>query len=478
VGLASVAGERVNITRFDRASVYRRMPVPAQDLMATAYGLRQLPIRHGGRYPTYVRDLDARQWWDLERLMRDQERRIERMVLWCARRVPYYRSLFAELGIDPRSIRSRADLEQLPLLDKEVVRAEPERFLPDGSSDRLVPQTTGGTTGTPLRYWATRDAVRFNYATYESRTRRWAGVRLGDRMASFHGQPIVPAEVGAGPFWRRNLAFNQLYCSVYHLNDRNLPAYVEELARFRPQVLTGYTSAIHRIAAHLLATGDIGRVRPRAVIVSSETLLPGVRDDMELAFGCRVHNAYSLGELVAYASECNAGEMHLSSEYGVVEVFDPDGGGTSEIVASGLINTGMPLLRYRTGDRADARVVAPCRCGRALPRLVGLAGRTDDVVHTPEGATVGPAPMSLAFQRVPHLRRAQVRQERVDDLTVLIEVDAEFGAGDEAFLRQELTRRLGPSLRIDVEVVETLPRTSGGKERLIVSSIARNGTDS
>lgn len=453
--------------------LYRRLPVPAQNVMATAYGLRQLPLRHGGRFRAFCVELEVRQWWTPEQLEEDQRRRLDRMALWCSQRVPYYRDLFAELGIDARRPGSSVELAALPLLDKEVVRADPERFLPDQPRPKLVPQTTGGTTGTPLRYWATPDAVRFNYATYETRTRRWSGVHLGDRMASFHGQPIVPAGQEHGPFWRRNLAFNQLYCSVYHLNDANLPAYVDELERFDPRVVAGYTSAVHRVAAHLIERGQEGRIRPRAVIVSSETLFDEHRADMERAFGCRVHDAYSLGELVAWASECEAGHLHVSTEYGVVELLELDG--AREIVATGLINPGMPLLRYRTGDTARELVGGVCECGRGLPRLRGLAGRSDDVVRTPEGTVVGPAPMSLAFQRVPHLRRAQVRQDRVEEIEVLAEVTDAFGPDDEAFLRTELGRRLGPTIGISFRPVPTLPRTSGGKERLIVSSLGRPG---
>lgn len=459
---------------MNRHDLYRRVPRPLQDAMATAYGARQLPIRHGGRYRMYCEDLAARQWWDPDRLAADQDRRVQRAALWAGRRVPHYRRRFAEAGIDPADVRTAADLAAaLPMLDKEEVRARPEDFLPDAPRPRLVPQTTGGTTGTPLRYWATPDAVRFNYATYETRTRAWAGVRFGERMASFHGQPIVPAGQVEGPFWRRNPAFNQLYFSVYHLSQEHLPAYVDELERFDPTVLTGYTSAVHRLAVHLLESGDVGRVRPAAVIVSSETLLPEHRADIERAFGGRVHNAYSLGELVAYISECELGELHVSTEYGALEFLDLGAG--TEIVASGLINPGMPLLRYRTGDLVEATVDGPCACGRGLPRVRGLSGRADDVVRTPDGTVVGPAPMSLAFQRVPHLRRAQVRQDAVEELHVLIEVTDDFTDADRVFLEAELAKRLGPSLRLVVERVDTLPRTSGGKERLVVSSLGRSG---
>lgn len=452
-------------------SLYERSPVAAQNLMATGYGVREWRRRHTGGYTRLVDEVTAREWWDPEQLNLLSMARLRSMLRFCDTHVPHYRDQFRQLGFEPDAVRDVADLAGLPLLDKEEVREAPERFRPDGGPEvPAVAQTTGGTTGTPLRYWASLDAVRGNYATYEARSRRWSGARFGDRLASLHGQPIVPFAQAGPPYWRRNRAFNQLYCSVYHLSDDTAPAYLGALERFQPEVLAGYTSAVHRLATAVLARGDQGRIHPRAIIVSSETLLPAARADIEMAFGCRVHDAYSLGELVAYVSQCPHGEMHVSSDYGVLELLD-DGDGRSEIVATGLLNRAMPLIRYRTGDSAEPADDGPGRCGRGLPRLASLQGRLDDVVRTPEGAAVGAAPMSLAFQKVPHLRRAQVVQESVDALLVRLEPAPEFTEDDRALLHTELRRRLGPTITLDYEIVDTLPRTSGGKERLVVSRL-------
>jgi phenylacetate-CoA ligase len=453
------------------ADLYRRAPIPVQHAMATGYGLREVGRRYTGSFRRLVAELEASEWRSADELAADQLVRLRRQLTWCGEEIPHYRRQFAELGFDPRDLGSVADLAQLPLVEKEHVRADPESFRPDRTTLKVVAQTTGGTTGTPLRYWATLDAVRFNYAVYEARCRRWAGTRFGDRVASLHGQPIVPAEDQEGPFWRRNLAFNQLYFSVYHLNHRTLPSYVDAMARFDPVLVVGYTSAVHRIATHLLDAGQVGRIRPRAVMVSSETLTASARADMEAAFGCRVFNSYSLGELVAYVSECQEGRLHVHTEYGVVEL--EEGASGTEIVATGLINDAMPLVRYRTGDLATGSDEA-CPCGRGLPVLSDLRGRADDVVHTPEGAVVGPAPMSLAFQRVSHLRRSQVVQDDPSRLLVRLEPAPEFTEDDRAFLDAELRKRLGTTIAIDYEMVDAFDRTSGGKERLIISTVGRD----
>jgi phenylacetate-CoA ligase len=342
---------------------------------------------------------------------------------------------------------------------------------PDRGGVPAIAQTTGGTTGRPVPYFTTPSCIQFNYATYEARFRRWAGVEFGDRMVTINGKPIVPMTQIGPPYWRHNLAFNQLYVSAYHLSDTNLPAIVERMAEFRPRVIVAYTSAAHRIARFINDQGWNGRVRPRAILVSSETVFDWQREDMERAFACKVFNGYSLGEPVCFVTECPEGSMHVSPEYGVIELVESDDG--HEIVATGLINDAMPFLRYRTGDLAEPGDGAPCRCGRGLPTIGAILGRVDDMVVNPEGVTVGPAALSLAFQAVPNLREAQIVQDGTDRIKLSLAVTPAYGAADEQFLLAELRKRLGLRLVIDLVYVDAVPRTSGGKQRLVVSSLRR-----
>jgi phenylacetate-CoA ligase len=287
---------------------------------------------------------------------------------------------------------------------------------------------------------------------------------------SLNGKPVVPSRQEGPPFWRHNLAFNQLYVSAYHLSDKNLPAIVDRIAAFGPRYIVAYVSAVHRIARFINERGLTGKVPLRAVFVSSETLFDWQRADIEQAFDCKVFNGYSLGEPVCAVSECSHGAMHVSPEYGVVELV-PDGD-DDEIVATGLINDAMPFLRYRTGDKAVPGD-RPCSCGRQLPTIERLIGRVDETVVTPDGAVVGPAALSLAFQAVPNLRESQIIQDTPAAIVVKIAVSDQFSAANETFLLSELRTRLGHQLRIDLERVPAVPRTVSGKQRLIVSSVRR-----
>lgn len=452
--------------------IYERSPVFIQNVMATGYGLRQRLLRNRGAFPRYVDELERQQWWSEELLTELQNRRLRQTVAFAAAEVPYYRELFARERISPHDIQTKEDLALLPFLDKGVVQREGERLRPDRRRIKTFAQTTGGTTGRPVTYWMTADAIQFNYAIFEARVRRWAGVTFGDRVVSINGKPVVPAAQSGPPYWRHNLAFNQLYVSAYHLSDENLPAIVDRMAAFDPKYIVAYVTSVHRIARFILEQRLVGRVRPRGVCVSSETLFDWQRDELERAFGCKVFNGYSLGEPVCAISQCSDGGMHISPEYGIVELV-PDGD-SHEIVATGLINDAMPLLRYRTGDRAVPGDGLRCVCGRGLPTIGAITGRIDDMVETPDGSLVGPAALSLAFQSVANLRESQIVQDTPAAIVIKLAVGSSYGPADESFLLAELRKRLGSKLRIDLEYVEQVPKTVSGKQPLVVSRLRKS----
>jgi hypothetical protein len=95
------------------------------------------------------------------------------------------------------------------------------------------------------------------------------------------------------------------------------------------------------------------------------------------------------------------------------------------------------------------------------------------MVQTPEGTVVGPAALSLAFQSVPNLRESQIIQDSPRAITVKIAVGELFTKANEAFLVDELRKRLGTTLTIEISYVPAIPRTVSGKQRLVITSLRR-----
>jgi phenylacetate-CoA ligase len=239
--------------------------------------------------------------------------------------------------------------------------------------------------------------------------------------------------------------------------------YIEAIADFAPAFLHGYPSSLAVLARFMLKTG-CSDVRPRAVFTASETLLDIQRMDIEQAFGTKVYNWYGNTELTCNIVECAAGRLHYRTDYGLLEVL-PDGA----MIATGLNNPAMPLIRYRIGDVAWFQE-GTCPCGCEFPLIERVEGRIEDYIRTPDGRLVGR--LDHLFKDATHVREAQLEQQRVEELIIRIVKADGFTEKEEAIIRHEARQRLGERIQIRFEYVSAIPRTTNGKFRFVVSGLS------
>jgi phenylacetate-CoA ligase len=456
--------------------VYRHLPQGLRNIAATYYALRTYPTRHGPHFHECFERLREHERLPNAELEAIQVAKLRALVDHASRSVPYYRSLFRERGITAGAISSLADLARVPLLTKDAVRKHHGELLAEGArTDRLVCVHTSGTTGTPLDLYQTKELFQKEYAFWWFH-RSWAGVHLGDRTATLAGHPVAPVEQDRPPFWVRNYRENQMLFSSYHLSERNLSHYCDALVAFRPEFVHGYPSSIYFVALGLNDRG-ITSVRPRAVFASSETVLSHQRAEIERAFGCRLHGYYGNAERAGYIGECEHGGLHAMSEHSVTEVLDEDGqpaapGQPGVLVCTNIDGTAMPLIRYVTGD-----IVVPlpdgatCACGRGGRLVESVLGRVEDYVVTPEGSYVGR--LDHIFKGVGNVREAQLLQPSRGRLIIRVVKDPAFSEGDRKALIDNARERLGRSIDIVVDFVDSIERTKTGKFRFIVSEVPR-----
>ena len=120
--------------------------------------------------------------------------------------------------------------------------------------------------------------------------------------------------------------------------------------------------------------------------------------------------------------ECKRKEgQHINADLLILEIVrDGETVGPcecGEIVATGLLNYAMPLIRYRVGDLGildDEQ----CSCGRSLPLLESIEGRIVDCLTLPNGGMVTPKSMMTAVQGTPRVSRYQVVQESRNKVTI------------------------------------------------------------
>ena len=205
--------------------IYKILPISLQNIAVTMQGFKIKKQRYGGNFNKYVNELDESQYFDKKTIKENQEERLKYIVKMAYDNVPYYRKLFRDNSLTPLDIRYIEDLSNIPVLDKETVRKFGGDLISKNIERKdLVTELTGGTTDRPLVIFYTKDAIKYIFALGEARVKHWAGVKSGDKLASFlHGvDAFVPMSQTKPPFWRWNKANNQLLFSVYHMNEYNL----------------------------------------------------------------------------------------------------------------------------------------------------------------------------------------------------------------------------------------------------------------
>ncbi len=457
-------------------NIYDRSPVWLQNLMVSlqgiAYNHRRWNVRYGLRL---LGELRQSQWWTSEQFLAYQSDRLRRHIAYAAANIPYYSELFRKEGIDPAGIRTVEDLRSLPLLEKDVVRSNPRAFLrggrPHDSWNRLF---TSGTTGSPMELYSSRESFSRVWS-FVFRLREWAGMRdpIYPRRAQFTGRDIVPdAKVQAGRiFWRRNFPGNSLLMSTSHLTPDTVPAYVEAMKRFRPELVDGYPSAIV-IVARVARSLGLELPRPLAAITSAETLLPEDRRDIEQAFGCKVFDQYASSDTSAFICNCEHGSLHVNPEFGICEILRPDGrpakpGEEGEIVTTSFCNKEQVFIRYRIGDTAVAGPLETCACGRAMPMVEALTGRLDDTLFIPDRGFVGR--FDPIFKSLTGMYEAQIIHESLNHLRILLVPDASYDSLSGARLEAALRRKVGDTIAVTIEAVKEIPRGPNGKFRSVIS---------
>lgn len=460
--------------------LYHRLPSILRVLPVNARGLQLRRRRFGPETERLVLEAFEREHWDAERLREWQRERLSFVLDHAARRVPFYRERWAAR----RRAGDRASweyLENWPVLEKESVRADARAFVADDCDvRRMFHDHTSGTTGKPLDLWLSRETTRALYALFEARGRLRYGVSRRDRWAMVGGQLVTPVSVRRPPFWVWNRALRQLYMSSYHLAPDLIPHYLDALARYGVRNLIGYTSSLYALAQGALSEGRRDLLMD-VVITNAEPLFDYQRAAISEAFHCPVRETYGMAEAVAAATECEHGTLHLWPELGWMEVLGGAGeavqqGATGDLVATGLLNADMPLVRYRTGDRGSlAESAGVCACGRTLPRLASVEGRADDVLYTTDGRSVGR--LDTIFKARLPVREAQIVQESLSRVRVRFVPAEGWRVADGTDLARRLRERLG-EIEVLLEPLTEVPREPNGKFRAVVCRIAGRPTTS
>lgn len=421
------------------------------------------------------RQLEQSQWLPLATLQQQQNAKLHNFISAACQHVPYYRTLLQQLQLIPADFNTTADLAKLPFLTKAVITENFNQLTADNAGG-LKRFNTGGSSGQPLIFLLGNERVSHDVAA-KWRATRWWNVDIGDKEIVAWGSPI---ELGAQDRTRllRDMLFRSQLIPAFDMSEQKLLAFLQRIRDYQPKMLFGYPSVYHLLAQtaqkHGIAMNDLGI---KVVFVTSERLYPYQRELIEQVFAAPVANGYGGRDAGFIAHQCPAGGMHLSFEDIVVEIIDPasgevlPAGRAGEIVVTHLATSEFPFIRYRTGDIATL-ATTPCSCGRSLPLLESIEGRSTDFVVASDGTMMHGLALIYILRDIDGIAAFKIIQHSLSHTTVQLVwpagvlpkvVSSQISSGFQA--------RLGHNVQIDVEQLDEIAPEKSGKYRYVISKV-------
>jgi phenylacetate-CoA ligase len=425
-----------------------------------------------------LRYLRTTERWSLPALHDLQVGLLRRLLRHAYQHTAHFREVMDERGIRPDDIASVDELSQLPLLDRDTVRATMDSRLAAAPPRAVIKKSTSGTTGEPVvvkynaesRHW--RDATKW-------RGYGWGGYRIG--MRAYHYWGFAPAPKSW--FHRRKIWLDRtfkrdLFVDCTPRGEAALMGAVDQLRSFDPNVMVAYAAGAAALA-RFVNDQRLRTWKDIPVLVGAERLWPQDREAIEQAFG-PAFETYGCREMMLMASECeHHNGMHACMEAQVFEVVvrSPDGserparpGETGEVVVTDLHNLACPMIRYLNGDLAVAQEPGVCSCGRSLTRIGPIEGRTTETLRDGRGNAVSGLVFNVLFGVMDQVAKKFQVVQRVDG-SVVMKVVPQMGSALPAENHRAIhafADKYLPEAPFAIEYVDDIPLTAAGKRKVVV----------
>lgn len=390
-----------------------------------------------------------------------QNTRLRELVAHAYRLVPFYTRKFDAVGLEPRHIRTIADLHLIPVTTRaELQNAPVADIIARGTNPRsLNVHKTSGSTGEP---WGIRRTWLENRSLGAFRAQDLAayGIRPSDRIVALtrtdpkkrrlQDRTLAAASRAAGRFTTEAISFFQQPEEIVRL-----------LQRAQPDVVAGMASVLAGIARFISEGGHRG-IRPGIVISGAEVLTPQMAREIGDAFGARVYDKYGANEVGRIASQCPQGPRYHLCGAGVIAEVLHDGraavaGEDGELIATGLHSFAMPFIRYQLGDIVAAGSDS-CDCGRNVQTIGHIRGRSHEYFELPDGRRLHFYALRSAFGETGKTwKRYRLDREAPDRMVLRVVPGVPPTMQELDEVGQRARDILGPGVDFRIEVCDALP---------------------
>lgn len=391
-----------------------------------------------------------------------------------ASKVPFYRNLFAQRGIDPRRIRSLEDLALLPLTTKGDLQNEyPYGMFAVPFQEMVRIHSSSGTKGKPTPVGYTKKDLEM-WAENVARIVVAAGVTTEDVVQLSFSYGLFTGGLGL------HYGLERVGCAVIPVASGNTPRQLLVMQDLGSTVLVCTPSYALYLAEAVKQESVLGRLHLRLGLFGAEPWSEGVRQKIEEGLGLAAYDNYGLSEVLGpgVSGEClERNGLHINEDHFLPEIIDPQSeeprgyGEEGELVITTLSKEALPLIRYRTRDITRLYPEA-CPCGRTTLRMARVAGRSDDMLII-RGVNIYPSQIEHVLTQIPgvepHYQLLVTRDGSLDALEVQVEVQAPSSEHETwaKGIEEKLRGVLGLRTKVTVLQVGSLARSEGKAKRVI-----------
>ena len=428
-------------------------------------------LRDNWQCRQHVRELLSRENSGEDELLAFQNEMLKRTISAAVQRIPAYADPGFKISDKVNSAHELIHLfrEKFPVISKKELISARRDYYPNRG--KLQPWTilgkTSGTTGSPLDVFRSYNSVVWENA-FVRRHWHWSGFRQGMRRATLRGDFVVRLDRKIPPYWIENRFDNQLLLSTRHLNNEHVHLFADALYRYQPFLLQAYPSAAFILAQALERHQQ--NLNIPWVFTGSEMLYPHQRELIESRIG-RVMDFYGMAERVAFASECEFGNLHVNTDYSFVEILNENNQPTHDegfVVGTTYYNHLMPLLRYRLSDRTRWKP-GVCPCKRSYPMIEPIHGKFEDALLGSTGSVISPSLITFAFKGVANIESSQVAQVGPGIWEVRIVPGPGYSKNDGVQIIKNIHQSIDSGLSVQLLLKDKIERTTAGKYRWVVN---------
>lgn len=444
--------------------IYNHLPIYFQNLYISFENKKVKEERYGDTYTGLLHELASRKNDGLGE--EDRWNEFRRLLEHSIGHSQFYRKFYQ--GIDLKAIRGIADLQKLPLLDREAIHQHiHQMYAVEGSAAAISHEIDR--EGVPLKFLLTKEDIQKRNAFMDFFKQQNSGVSRKMKQAIFTSRKIIPKAQQKKAYWRDNRPENIRLYSNYHCTQENAELYIQNLNEFQPAFINGTSPILYKLAVFLNEAEGKLAFSPQAIFLQGGLMEPAQQIEIEKAFNCPVHNYFIPSYEFPIMSECSTGNFHVHPRAGIIELAE-DG----EMIVTNFMSYGTPIIRCKTGIYAELNDgAANCACGSFQPIIECRKESDSSCLSTADNIKV-PVPQldETDNEFSESVKKMKFVQHKKEEVEVFVEAGETYTNELTKTIHQNLQSAFSQDMKFNIRVVEEMPGNVKEDFQLIINKLA------